>query len=574
MVSLKLRMDKRVGSTVPQFRCRVPAKVVDQLRGKKILLHLSRRTEPACIKVVTIGADIAFSLETDDEAMASARHADALEHLQRLFDLTSAAPTTLSHREMVALAGAVYHTYVWVHEDNPGEPGRWAWHKGLSRAIYEGRIRDAPPATLKVDDAGTGLVIFGSGDLTEAINALPAGQHDGLEGRFGLLADWALIRHRVRLAPDQRKHFLKLVAAASLDAAWQLRRNAEGDYRPDPLAQRFPPIESVAALKPKQTISGLFDLWWKEAKATGRSQSTHDTYKGAIDRLIKHLGHDDAGRVSEDDMLAFKNARLKVVSAKTLKDGDLPGIKSVFGWAVDNRKLTKNPTDAIKVKSEKKIRTRSKGFTDEEAKAIFGACLGYVRKPKEDARTAAAKKWGPLIACYTGCRIVEALQLRKEDIREDSNHRVFDFNPAAGSIKSGLYRLVPVHQHLIDLGFLRFVEDSDDGPLFAKGSYKRVVDFVRTVVTDNRVQPNHGWRHRLKTIARDLGLDHRIVDAIQGHAPRTAGEDYGDVSVAAMARVIAAIPPIVVDSGAHGRRSTSPSQKVRSPRSSRPQRGA
>src|SRR4051812_35583699 len=145
MVSLKIRMDKRARSTVPQFRCRVPTKLLDELRGKRILLHLSRRTEPACIKVVTIGTDVAFSLETSDEAIAAARHADALEHLQRLFDLTAAAPIKLSHRDMVALAGAVYHTYIWVHEDDPGEPGRWAWHKGLSRAIFEGRIRDAPP---------------------------------------------------------------------------------------------------------------------------------------------------------------------------------------------------------------------------------------------------------------------------------------------------------------------------------------------------------------------------------------------------------------------------------------------
>lgn len=542
MVSLKVRMDKRVGSTVPQFRCRVPTKLVDQLRGKRILLHLSRRAEPACIKVVTIGIDVAFSLETTDERLAAARHANALEHLHRLFDLTAASPIKLSHRNMVALAGAVYHTYVWVHEDDPGEPDKWAWHKGLSRAIYEGRIQDAPPASLKVDDVAAGLLMFGSGDLTEAINALPAGQYDGLENRFGLLADWALIRHGIHLAPDQRTHFLKLVAAASLDAAWQLRRNAQGDYRPDPMAQRFPPIESVEALKPKQTISGLFELWWKEAKATGRSQSTHDTYKGAIDRLIKHLGHDDAGLVSEEDMLAFKNARLKVVSAKTLKDGDMPGIKSVFGWAVDNRLLKRNPADAIKVKSEKKIRTRPKGFTDEEAIAIFKACLAYAKKPKEDTRTAAAKRWAPLIAAYTGCRISEALQLRKEDVRKDSGRHVFDLNPLAGSIKSGAYRLVPVHPHLIELGLLSFVESSDNGPLFARGSYKRVLDFVRTIVTDKRVQPNHAWRHRLKSISRNLGLDPRVVDAIQGHAARTSGDDYGDVSVVAMARVINAIP--------------------------------
>jgi hypothetical protein len=199
------------------------------LRGKKILLHLSRRTEPACIKIVTIGADVAFSLETTDETIAAARHADALEHLQRLFDLTAGLPITLSRRDMVALAGAVYHIYVWVHEDNPGEPGRWAWHKGLSRAILEGRIKDAPPATLKVNDSDAALVLFGTGDLTAAIDALPVGQHDGLEARFGLLADWALIQHRVHFASDNRKHFLKLVGAASLDAAWQLRRNAEGD---------------------------------------------------------------------------------------------------------------------------------------------------------------------------------------------------------------------------------------------------------------------------------------------------------------------------------------------------------
>jgi hypothetical protein len=199
------------------------------LRGKKILLHLSRRTEPACIKIVTIGAEVAFSLETTDETIAAARHADALEHLQRLFDLTAGLPITLSHRDMVALAGAVYHIYVWVHEDNPGEPGRWAWHKGLSRAILEGRIKDAPPATLKVNDSDAALVLFGTGDLTAAIDALPVGQHDGLEARFGLLADWALIQHRVHFASDNRKHFLKLVGAASLDAAWQLRRNAEGD---------------------------------------------------------------------------------------------------------------------------------------------------------------------------------------------------------------------------------------------------------------------------------------------------------------------------------------------------------
>ncbi|MET4835486.1 integrase [Bradyrhizobium japonicum] len=544
MVSLSYSMSKRARSSVPQFRVRVPAKVVSQLRGKRVLLSLGNANEAPFIKTVTIGNDVAFSLETDDRVVAEARQANALDHLRRLFELTEADPVSLSHKDMVALSGGTYLIYQEIHGDNPGEPSAWSYHKALHRAALEGRIQNPPPATLMPNEADAARELFGDGDLTEAVNALPADRHDALEDRFGLLADWVLIRQRIHLNPNDRRRFLRLVGMASLDAGWQLRRNAEGDYTPDVRALRFPSIETVAAVKPKLTITGLFDLWWQEAKATGRSQKTHDTYKGAIDRLVKHLGHDDARRVTEQDMLAFKDARLKVVTAKSLKDGDLPGIRSVFGWAVDNRKLTKNPADAIKIKAEKKKRTRSKGFTDDEAKAIFKACIGYVRKPKEDAKTAAAKRWAPLIAAYTGCRIAEALQLRREDVRKESGHFIFDLNPLAGSIKSGTYRLVPVHQHLIDLGLLGFVENADDGPLFAKGSYKRVLEFVRKVVTDERVQPNHAWRHRFKTISRNLGMDHRTVDCIQGHAARTSGEDYGDVSIEAMVRVINDIPRI------------------------------
>jgi hypothetical protein len=69
-------------------------------------------------------------------------------------------------------------------------------------------------------------------------------------------------------------------------------------------------LAAGAAIKSKQTITGLLDLWWEEAKATGRTQQTYDTYKGAIDRLVRHLGYDEVGRATDANMLAFKDARL------------------------------------------------------------------------------------------------------------------------------------------------------------------------------------------------------------------------------------------------------------------------
>src|SRR5215471_13143183 len=98
MVSLKCSMSKRARSNVPQFRVRVPAKVADQLRGKRVLLSLSNPNDQPCIKVATIGNDVAFSLGTTDRLIAEARQANALDHLRRLFDLTEAAPVSLSHK--------------------------------------------------------------------------------------------------------------------------------------------------------------------------------------------------------------------------------------------------------------------------------------------------------------------------------------------------------------------------------------------------------------------------------------------------------------------------------------------
>lgn len=90
-------MSKRAGSTVPKFRIRVPAKIVDRLRGKRVLLSMSPPDDYPFVRTVTIGGDVSFNLGTDDRTIAEARQASALDHLRRLFDLIEAAPISLSH---------------------------------------------------------------------------------------------------------------------------------------------------------------------------------------------------------------------------------------------------------------------------------------------------------------------------------------------------------------------------------------------------------------------------------------------------------------------------------------------
>ncbi|HEY2106358.1 MAG TPA: hypothetical protein VGH29_11270, partial [Candidatus Binataceae bacterium] len=48
--------------------------------------------------------------------------------------------------------------------------------------------------------------------------------------------------------------------------------------------------------------------------------------------------------------------------------------------------------------------------------------------------------------------------------------------------------------------------------------------------------------HRFKTMGMDSGVSTRVLDAIQGHAPRTAWDGYGEVTVKAQADATARIP--------------------------------
>jgi hypothetical protein len=61
-----------------------------------------------------------------------------------------------------------------------------------------------------------------------------------------------------------------------------------------------------------------------------------------------------------------------------------------------------------------------------------------------------------------------------------------------------------------------------------------------------RCAPNHGWRHRFKSVGRAAGIEALVLDVIQGHAPRSVGEDYGDVTASMIAEAIGKLPRIVI----------------------------
>lgn len=76
-------------------------------------------------------------------------------------------------------------------------------------------------------------------------------------------------------------------------------------------------LESNANFK-RVTISSLLEAWWNEAKATGRKPSTYENYRNSILNFIAFIQHDEADRVTANDVIGFKDYRLSTPSTRTV----------------------------------------------------------------------------------------------------------------------------------------------------------------------------------------------------------------------------------------------------------------
>jgi integrase len=544
-------------------------------RAVGVKLHILVGEQTQVVVPTKRSSFVRLSLRTDDPAEVKRRTAEMDGYLENVWRaLRADAPASLSHKQATALAGDLYHS--WANGEEQEQ--RFAIEHDPDFLYPDDHIpiraadgKRIPSAWRRV---GTGHVPSEEWAAAEALldRLKAADDVTELEKHFGALLDRLLLSKGIlRIDEASREMVLRAVWQALKDAFAQRRRNAEGDYSPDPKAGRFPAwtAEKVNRTATRNTVrvslKEVVESWWKEAKARGLKPSTHESYRNTMATFVRYLGHDDASRVTRDDVIGFKNHRLATIdprsrqpiSAKTIKDSDLAGLKTVFGWAQTNGKMATNPAEGVTIRLGKKLKLRSKGFTDEEAESILVAARTLVRG-KEKLKTFSAKRWVPWLCAYTGARVGELAQIRKKDVCKEGSHWILTITPEAGTVKTNEARRVVLHEHLIELGFVEFVNGATPGHLFLdvcesgevtgrlQGVKNRIAEFVRTVVRDKNVAPNHAWRHRFKTGGIEAGIEHRILDAIQGHRPRNVAEGYGEVSTKAQAAAIAKMPRYLV----------------------------
>lgn len=535
---------KRSGTANHQFVQRIPNDIAAKAIGQKLYIPVDGETVTLTVSPKMRAVQI--SLRTPVAREAKTRHAQVAAYLATVWHaLRSGHLLPLSQRDATGLAKRLYLAWREDHNkersvelDYDRATGKWA------------------PASLDPE-----VPLWTADGWEAASERLTEAAEKDLEGTLGLYLDRFLLAEGYT-GTDKASRYLALNALlqALKDGLANRQRQAAGDFTPDPNANRFPDFvpptkpEPLSAGSTTTTLMDLLDGWWKEAEPLGHSPNTQRTRKNTVLRFKEALGHDDAKRITKDDIVAFRDARLaEGKSWNTVYMGDLATLRALYAWALGHPKLgiTVNPAEGIKapVKSRPKV-TRSKGFTPEEASALLVHATSVKGGSKDTVHTVRAKRWVPWLCAYTGARVSEVVQMRKQDLRKEGETWVLTITPDAGSVKTGQYREVVLHEDLIAQGFPAMVEGLKTDAVFTKtGTPLEVtnmntvlVAFARKVVTDPAVRPNHGWRHLFKTIGREAGISDSILDAICGHAAKSVGQGYGSVTIKAQREALSKFP--------------------------------
>jgi len=137
---------------------------------------------------------------------------------------------------------------------------------------------------------------------------------------------------------------------------------------------------------------------------------------------------------------------------------------------------------------------------------------------------------------------------------EERGIKFMRITPEVGAVKTGNYRDVPLHPHLIEQGLLEAVKATEGervfwSPKFTNGTSveNRLREWVwsGTGITDKILQPNHAWRHRFITLARRK-IEQQVWESITGHEDGRAAAGYGEVDLETKAEALAKIPRVEV----------------------------
>jgi len=360
--------------------------------------------------------------------------------------------------------------------------------------------------------------------------------------------------------------------------AWNVRVREDNDrLRSDIDSPRR--MATKPRLRPDLRFRELLALWREEKKP--RPQSCSEVERATED-LIDYLGDVPVETLTSDMLMDYRDEARKLPASMPRQDRALPfnerlsrhersgtprvsattlkkrigSIQALLGFAHQQRWISQNAGVGIRITGFSRAARGRRSFMPGELAQLFSSDLFLRPDLLLRRRTAVSDVtlyWLFFLGLTSGARLEEVGQARVADVKIDGDITYIDIddvmtptddaNLPDKSIKTqGSRRIIPIHDHVMALGFDRYVralERAGSELLFpdlkpnafgklTKEASRRLNRHINAVVSADERLVFHSLRHRFKDEGRGADVQERVLDQLCGHVPATVGGRYGE----------------------------------------------
>lgn len=231
---------------------------------------------------------------------------------------------------------------------------------------------------------------------------------------------------------------------------------------------------------------------------------------------------------------ANKKYKLPTLSTESVKDY-VQKCSSFFEWCLQMEMTDINPFKGMRFKKTRKDSEAKNAYSHADLKKLFNTEIHNQKKYKHPHYY-----WLPLLGLYTGARLNELCQLYRADIFKQDDIWVIRIDDKLNGQRlknNSSRRLIPIHDKLLDLGFIEYInsvqherifpalkEERDGFGTAASKWYGR----FKTKLGFSRGHDFHSFRHTVATQLKNAEVSSMLASELLGHSQNNITYDrYG-----------------------------------------------
>ena len=279
---------------------------------------------------------------------------------------------------------------------------------------------------------------------------------------------------------------------------------------------------------------------WGDTRIGSITREMTTNFKGHIRKIPRNRKKNPKYR--DKDFHELIKMDIKDPISTTTVNKHLGWCSSFYDWSINHGYSDINPFKGMKLKRTVTPRDERDRFSESDLKKIFGKenYIHFTNIEKERYEL----YWVPLIGVFSGLRLGEITSLYLDNIREiKGSHRenrwCFDIleepNRPDKHLKTlSSRRIVPIHEIILDLGFLHFIDlikkkDPKRKRLFQElkyhsGNYNQNVSrwfntkYLPSLGLKTKEKNFHSLRHCVADTLKQKGVEPHFINELLGHS--------------------------------------------------------